>query len=163
MNKSNQSTFEFLFETYHAMVMQMCLGYTNNDRDIASDLAQEVFVNILHALDKFEGRSSHKTWIYRITVNTCLHYKRKEKKKSQLPIDDVEHQLTVEHKDQNEENQALYNAINQLAEFDRLIIMMILEELEYPEISEVLGITEATLRVKIHRIRKRLKKIMTNG
>jgi len=57
----------------------------------------------------------------------------------------------------------LYQAIGQLVSVDRLIIMMVLEELEYAEIAEVIGVSEGTLRVKIHRIKKRLKKLMQHA
>jgi RNA polymerase sigma-70 factor (ECF subfamily) len=57
----------------------------------------------------------------------------------------------------------LYHAIGQLESTDRLIIMMVLDEMEYAEISSVMGISESTLRVKIHRIKQRLKNIMKHG
>lgn len=59
-------------------------------------------------------------------------------------------------------HESLYWAIGQLKEVDRLIIMMVLDDLEYEEISKVIGISEGNLRVKISRIKKNLKKIMEN-
>ena len=61
-----------------------------------------------------------------------------------------------------EQNERLYNAIGKLEEIDRLITMMVLDELSYMEISNVMGITEVNLRVKIHRIKVKLKKLMTH-
>jgi RNA polymerase sigma-70 factor (ECF subfamily) len=61
----------------------------------------------------------------------------------------------------SEENHLqLYKAVGQLEEVDRLIIMMVLEEVEYEEIARVIGINETNLRVKIHRIKKRLKELL---
>jgi RNA polymerase sigma-70 factor (ECF subfamily) len=130
------------------------------DRDKANDLAQEVFMNIWNALEGFRSESSYKTWIYRITVNTCLQQIRNDNKNVRVPIEHV-HVGAEEKNDHDEENyDKLYQAIGQLSEVDRLVIMMVLEDLEYTEISKMVGITENNLRVKIHRIKERLKKLM---
>ena len=54
-------------------------------------------------------------------------------------------------------------AIGQLENVDRLIIMMVLDELEYEEIARVIGISENNLRVKIHRIKSKLKTLLNHG
>ena len=160
---NNELLFESLHQEYRSMVLQMCLGFMKGDLDLAKDLSQQVFINTWQALGRFKNASSYKTWIYRITVNTCLKYIRDKKDNLQVPMDD-EH--TVVSDDLNHvstvKNQSLYTAIGRLGEVDRLIIMMILDELEYQEISSIVGISEGNLRVKIHRIKKQLKKILEN-
>ena len=161
MSKKNQQLFETVYRQCYPMVLQMCLGFVKGNSDLANDLSQEVFINIWNALDKFEGKSTPKTWVYRITVNTCLQYLRKEKNKTKLSIEKVEQVLIDESKEiDHQQNQHLYRAIGQLEELDRLLIMMVLEEQDYDTIAEVLGITPTNVRVKIHRIKKRLKKIL---
>jgi RNA polymerase sigma-70 factor (ECF subfamily) len=110
-------------------------------------------------LDKFRGASSYKTWIYRITVNTCLQYIKKEKAS---PILNEDIQLTVAETDEstNDNIQKLYEAIGQFKKIDRLIIMMVLENQNYDSISEVIGLKATNMRVKIHRIKKRLETIL---
>lgn len=141
------------------MVYQMCMGFMKGDTDVANDLSQEIFINIWNALAAFKNESSYKTWIYRITANTCLQQIRRDKNKQKIPISegfDVAEVVNV-----SEENHLrLYKAVGQLAEVDRLIIMMVLEEVEYEEIAKVMGINETNLRVKIHRIKKRLKELL---
>ena len=130
--------------------------------DLAQDLTQETFINIWRSLDKFKGTSSYKTWIYRITVNTCLKFIRSDQAKHQTSLSD-HHSLTDEspsYKTQEMPYQELYHAIGQLSKVDRLIIMMVLDELDYSEIAEVMGMSEGNLRVKIHRIKKNLKKLL---
>lgn len=142
------------------MVHQMCMGFMKGDIDQAMDLTQESFINTWRALDKFKGASTYKTWIYRITVNTCLNYLRASKTKNQISID-AEMQLpetSIPENSNLEPHHELYQAIGQLGEVDRLIIMMVLDELKHDEIAEVVGISEGNLRVKIHRIKKNLKK-----
>ncbi|WP_103070452.1 RNA polymerase sigma factor [Aquimarina sediminis] len=161
MSKKNQKLFETVYHECYPMVKQMCLGFMKGDIDIANDLSQEVFINIWNALENFKGQSTHKTWVYRITVNTCLQYIRKEKKKKRLSLEKIEHTMIHEpqHSDSSPEK-GLYKAIGQLEELDRLIIMMVLEGQDYDTISNVLGIKPTNVRVKIHRIKKRLKKIL---
>lgn len=159
----NEALFETLHSDYQAMVLQMCLGFMKGDPDLAKDLSQQVFINTWQALNKFNNASSYKTWIYRITVNTCLKYIRDKKDQYQVPIDEAHVHLADESATlPNAAHQSLYQAIGRLGEVDRLIMMMVLEELEYGEISTIIGISEGTLRVKIHRIKKHLKKILEN-
>ncbi|WP_436516982.1 RNA polymerase sigma factor [Ekhidna sp. To15] len=160
---NNTKLFESLHADYYAMVHQMCLGFMKGDPDLANDLTQESFINTWRSLDKFKGAASYKTWIYRITVNTCLKYIRDNKQKTQVSIEtQVDLASTGDQPTHEQPHQELYHAIGQLNELDRLIIMMVLDELEYDEIASVVGIKEGNLRVKIHRIKKNLKKILEN-
>ncbi|MEQ8926304.1 MAG: RNA polymerase sigma factor [Fulvivirga sp.] len=159
---SNQ-LFENLHSEYYGMVYQMCKGFMKGNEDLAADLSQETFINTWRALDKFQGGSSYKTWIYRITVNTCLKYIRNNKSKMHVSLE--EGRSGIEFPTENttqQDNQELYAAIGKLGKMDRLIIMMVLDELEYEEIADVVGISEGNLRVRIHRIKKQLKKILNH-
>ncbi|MEO6730707.1 MAG: sigma-70 family RNA polymerase sigma factor [Ferruginibacter sp.] len=160
---NNKDLFESLHSDYQAMVLQMCLGFMKGDRDLAKDLSQQVFINTWQALNKFNNASSYKTWIYRITVNTCLKYIRDKKDNYQVSIDEEHiHLADVSGQASDKNHLSLYQAIGRLGEVDRLIIMMVLDELDYEEISTIIGISEGTLRVKIHRIKKNLKTILEN-
>jgi len=164
---SDQSRLKSLFESlhlqYYAMVLQMSLGYMKGDPELARDMAQEVFINIWNALAKFKGEASYKTWIYRITVNTCLLYIRSNKKKQTTSLEETSYVNKIESSGssgssgiETDQHHALYRAIGALPELDRLVMMMILDELEYDEISKITGINAINLRVKIHRIKKKI-------
>ncbi|MBK6264941.1 RNA polymerase sigma factor [Marivirga sp. S37H4] len=155
-------TFEALHLQFKPMVKQVCLGYVKGDEEAANDLTQEIFMNVWNALAGFEGRSSYKTWVYRITVNTCLSYLRKNKKLLYTSLD-TEHSEMNADTSEADEYDLLFAAIGQLKEMDRLIIMMVLDDLSYDEIGEVIGINPTNLRVRIHRIKTRLKEIIENG
>lgn len=159
---NKEELFATLHTDYHPMVNQMCLGFLKGDNDQAADLTQEIFINIWRALDKFRGASSYKTWIYRITVNTCLKYIRDQKTKQHISITEQHAEPVHPTSQEDGAHNELYQAIGQLNKVDRLIIMMVLDELEYPEIAEVVGISEGNLRVKIHRIKKNLKDILSH-
>lgn len=159
MKVHKNETFESIYCQYHPMVLQMCLGFVKGDTDTAKDIAQEVFISVWKNLEKFRGASSYKTWIYRITVNSCLQYVKKDKKVQKVATTEIAEQSSTEvNNDQQIQN--LYKAIGQLKEIDRLIIMMVLENQDYDSISEVIGVNAINLRVKIHRIKKRLEKIL---
>jgi RNA polymerase sigma-70 factor (ECF subfamily) len=132
------------------------------DKDLAKDLCQEVFINIWNALSSFKGEALHKTWIYRITVNTCLLYLRDNKKKQTASLNEVpygEEHVTSDN-DQNKYDN-LYRVIGELPQVERLIMMLLLEELDYSEIAQITGLSAIHLRVKIHRIKKKMKGLLT--
>ena len=152
-------TFEVLHKQYQPMVLQLCLGFVKGEIDQAKDLSQEIFINVWNALEKFEGKSSYKTWIYRISINTCLLHIRKHKKAINIPLEKVS--VELQNSTEVDENYAsLYQAIGKLNEIDRLTIMLVLDELSYDEIAEIMGINPTNLRVKIHRIKKKLKELL---
>ena len=158
---NRKSLFDSLHQQYFPMVMQMCLGYMKGDTELAKDMAQDVFINTWKALDGFKQQSSYKTWIYRITVNTCLLHIRKSKNEGRTEINDALQHVPDESGDLKEsQHQALYKAIGTLPELDRLIIMLMLEELEYDEIATITGISAVNLRVKIHRIKKKMRELL---
>jgi len=161
MSQPDSLLFQSLYERHQRMVLTLCRGYMKGDLELANDLAQDVFVNVWNALSSFRGQASHKTWIYRITVNTCLLQLRREKRRSEVSLNESVHDREEERPSQPE--QKLYQAIGQLEEVDRIIIMLVLDDLSYPEIAEMVGITENNLRVKIHRARTKLKTFMQYG
>jgi RNA polymerase sigma-70 factor (ECF subfamily) len=160
-SRNRKPLFESLHQEHYPMVMQMCLGYMKGDNELAKDMAQDIFINIWKALDGFKQQSTYKTWIYRITVNTCLLHIRKNKNRETADMTNTLQHLPMEPTDQKEnQHQALYRAIGELPELDRLIIMLMLEELEYHEIAAITGISSVNLRVKIYRIKKKMRQLL---
>lgn len=164
MKKNKNEPFEIIYRLHHPMVLQMCLGFVRGDKDTANDLSQEIFITVWNNLDKFRGASSYKTWIYRITVNTCLQYIKKDKKEKITTTSEIDNQTSIIETEDTIDHDVskLYKAIGELKKIDRLIIIMVLENEDYDNISEVIGIKATNLRVKIHRIKKRLETIIKN-
>ncbi len=155
---NQQEQFTALYNEYAAGIKKLCLGYTG-DAALAQDLLQETFIAVWNNMQKFRADAKWSTWIYRIAVNTCLTQLRKKK---DTPVDIENSHLVMLPDDINtkeQEVQLLYKCISQLAETDRIIITMVLEDAPYEEIAGVTGITENNLRVKIHRIKKQLTEI----
>lgn len=155
---NQQQVFTNLYNDYGEGIKKLCLGYTG-DAILAQDLLQETFIAVWNNMQNFRGDAKWSTWIYRIAVNTCLTQLRKKK---DLLVDVENTSLAMLPDDVNvkeQEIQLLYKCISQLQETERLIITLVLEDSPYDEIAAITGITEATLRVKIHRIKKQLTQI----
>ncbi len=150
------SLFTQLYQQYGAGIRKLCQGYLG-DPAMAEDLVQETFITVWNNLTEFRGEAKWSTWIYRIAVNTCLMYKRKDKKN--MLYQDVFADIPQEQNELEQQVQLLYKCISQLKEADRLIIMLTLEDKPYPEIAQITGFSEGNLRVKIHRIKKELTEI----
>ncbi|MHB1688725.1 MAG: RNA polymerase sigma factor [Ignavibacteriaceae bacterium] len=146
-------TFEETYKTYWRKVFRLCMGYVNN-HDWAKDIAQETFITVWQQLPKFRNESSIGTWVFRIASNHCLRQIEKQNRmpKSNLPaeIEDVL-QTNIESK-----MEFLYKCISELPETDRIIISLELEDIKQTEIANIVGISEANVRVRIHRIKEKL-------
>jgi RNA polymerase sigma-70 factor (ECF subfamily) len=146
-------TFEKIYHDHWQKVFRLCMGYVN-DSDWAKDIAQETFITVWEQLPKFRNESAVGTWIFRIASNQCLRQIEKQKKmpKAEFPV-----QLESKTEISNEGKIAfLYKSISELNEIERIIISLELEDVKQMEIAEIVGISEANVRVKIHRIKEKL-------
>ncbi|MBS7565047.1 RNA polymerase sigma factor [Mucilaginibacter sp. Bleaf8] len=153
---AKDDAFRQIFESNSKKIYRLCYGYTG-DEDSANDLLQETFVKVWQNLDKFRNNAMISTWIYRIAVNTCLTYLRSEKRQAKEELTpQLAETRREELSEKNEQVALLYKCIAKLEESERIIITMVLDELPYPEIADISGISEGNLRVKIHRIKQKL-------
>jgi RNA polymerase sigma-70 factor, ECF subfamily len=122
------------------------------------DLLQEILLQLWQSLPSFRGESKDSTWIYRLAFNTSLGWQRKEKRRR------LKHEAfallacepTSEPAPNDELLERLYVAIRTLPKLDASLALMHLDGLSYREMSEVLGISENHVGVRLHRIRKQL-------
>lgn len=145
--------FEDIYKSYWDRIFRLCMGYVN-DYDLAQDMTQETFIIVWQQLPKFRNESNIGTWIFRIASNNCLRQIEKEKR---LLKKDFPFNLKAE-KEENIEPQIqfLYACISELQETDRIIISLELENVKQAEIANIVGLSEANIRVKIHRIKEKL-------
>ncbi len=136
--------------------------YCWNSRD-KEDLFQEIVIQLWKAWPGFRGESRFSTWMYRIAINTAISGLRR-RKSHMIYMEPAE--LPAEIKDDSDASekeerlQQLYTAIRQLSELERAIIMLYLEDKNYEEIEEIMGINQNNLRVKMNRIREKLRKLL---
>jgi len=146
---------------YAAIIIKICRAYTNTQEDF-EDYYQEVCLQIWKSRNNFQGQSEWSTWVYRLSLNVCLTLLKKKKNSHQKFASDY---LQVEAKEENhffadESIEQLYDAIRQLSEIDRAVILLYLEERSYQEIAEIIGTNTNNIGVRIKRIKERLKKIL---
>lgn len=118
------------------------------------DLYQEIILNLWKAFPAFRGESKISTWMYRIALNTCLTFSKKNKhgvKYVDLPVD------IMQASDNSEDIKDLYKMIGRLGEVERALILLYLDEKTYKEISEIMGLTVTNVATKLSRIKEKLK------
>ncbi|MBP8792214.1 MAG: RNA polymerase sigma factor [Lutibacter sp.] len=162
MNKELEHKFITEFQENQNIIHKVCRIYTS-DQDSHNDLFQEITIQLWKAYPKFRGDSKLSTWMYRIGLNTAITLYRKSKRTvTTQDFDTVLHKIAATSYDATEEEQLtlMYKAIHQLSDIDKGLIFLYLEDKNYAEISETLGISEVNARVKMNRIKGRLRTIL---
>ena len=162
MNKELEHNFVTLLEENQNIVHKICRLYTN-DKDSHNDLFQEVTIQLWKAYPKFRGDSKFSTWMYRVALNTAITLYRKSKRRVQTQdFEGVSFKIKAEDYDDTIEVQLqlMYDAVKDLNDIDKALVFLYLEDKNYREISETLGITEVNARVKMNRIKEKLRKIL---
>ncbi|MBX0356938.1 sigma-70 family RNA polymerase sigma factor [Halobacillus sp. Nhm2S1] len=158
-----------LMESYGAMVVRIAFTYVK-DRQLAEDLAQEVFIRCYQHLHTFEHRSSYKTWLYRITVNHCKDHVRSWSFRNLIPFEPVklekgeETNSISEQMLKEEESQVLFQKVLRLSvKLREVIIFFYYEELSVEEIARLLDVNVNTVKTRLHRARNSLKRMLKGG
>ena len=162
MDKKLEHSFVKLLEEHQNIVHKVCRLYTNN-QDAHNDLFQEITIQLWKAYPKFRGDAKFSTWMYRVGLNTAITLYRKSKRRiNTQEFDTVQFKIKSEEYDDTEEQQLklLYNAVYQLNDIEKALVFLFLEDKNYKEISETLGITEVNARVKMNRVKTKLKTIL---
>ena len=128
----------------------------SKDADEVSDLFQDVLTNLWKGFERFEGRSDVRTWIYRISLNTCISADRKKRKQKTVPLS-MNINPFVDQEEDIRQSEMLRRRIAKLGAFDRAIILLWLENMSYEEIGQVVGISTKNVSVKLFRIKEQLK------
>lgn len=162
MNKELEHQFVKELENNQNIVHKVCTLYTN-DRDSHNDLFQEITIQLWKAYPKFRGDSKFSTWMYRVALNTAITLYRKSKRSIKTQdYESVIFKIKADEYDETEEQQLklMYKAVKQLGDIDKALVFLYLEDKDYREISETLGITEVNARVKMNRIKTKLRTIL---
>ena len=146
---------------YSGIIIKICRAYTDSQEDF-EDYYQEVCLQIWRSKDNFKEQSEWSTWIYRLSLNVCLTLlKKKKNNKQNINSNDLSPEVGEDnHAFSDESLNQLYDAIRQLSEIDRAVILLYLEEKTYQEIADIIGTNPNNIGVRIKRIKERLKKIL---
>ncbi len=164
--EGNEEAYAVLVETYKTKVFNLAYSLTLN-REVADDLAQEVFIKAYYALPRFKGKAAFSTWLHQITVNHTKDYLRKSFRMRQVPFDETKGELSIQEdeaekrekeKERTQMRKIVHEAIAILPEKYRIILSLRdIQGLPYDEISRVLNISPGTVDSRLHRARKMLK------
>lgn len=170
--RGEEAAFREIVERYQGKVFSIIHGILRNRND-AEDIAQQVFTKVYFSLKKFDFRSALVTWIYKITVNECYDYLRKQKVRrltyeSDLNPDDLRRIDNVEDVRRNpaadvdrrtELREIVVRLLDKLSEEERhLLIMKEVEGYPVEELARLVSMNENTVKVKLFRARQKLVK-----
>ncbi len=172
--EGDKDSFRRLVEKYQTKVYSIVLAMVR-DKNNADDLSQEIFIKVHRGLIHFKGKSKFFTWLYRITINTCLNAQNTRKRKpktillsypvgekenplsTQLPQDTVKSPMEILKN--KELGVKIKLAIDSLSDGLReVFILREVEDLSYRELSKILQCSEGTIKSRLFRAREGLKK-----
>ena len=162
MSKNLEHQFVTELENNQNIVHKVCTLYTH-DRESHNDLFQEITIQLWKAYPKFRGEAKFSTWMYRVALNTAITLYRKSKKQVKTQdFDSVLFKIKAQEYDDTEEQQLklMYNAIKELGDIEKALVFLYLEDKNYAEIAETLGISEVNARVKMNRVKNKLRTIL---
>jgi RNA polymerase sigma-70 factor (ECF subfamily) len=165
----DRAAFEQIYQRHAEMVFNLAFRMTG-DREEAADVSQETFLRVHRYCGRFRGRSSLKTWIYRVTVNCCRsRFRRNQNWRTRILSGALETVEQVPDTRRGPEDRTLARdrgemvtgALRRLPEpFREAVVLRDLEGLTYEEIANVLGVRIGTVRSRIARGRDRLRTLL---
>lgn len=150
--------FARIVREHKSTIYTVCYMFSKDEEEVA-DLFQDILVNLWKGYATFRGDSSVRTWIYRVSLNTCISADRKKKKKGETVPLDMNINLFDDSVEDMKQIRMLQSRISRLGPFDRAIVLLWLENLSYDEIGAVVGITAKNVSVRLFRIKEQLKKM----
>lgn len=156
MTQTLETEFKKIIDEHKSTIYSVCYMYSKDPNEV-NDLFQETLVKVWQGLPSFKGKSSMKTWIWRITLNTCISAERKKKMKT-VPLT-MDINLFEDNDANTRQVNMLKERISKLRYFDRAIVLLWLENMSYDEIASVVGITSKQVSVRLFRIKEQLKQM----
>lgn len=152
-----EKEFTDFVRQHKSTVFTVCYLFSKN-QDEANDLFQEVLINLWRGFSDFRGESSVRTWVYRVSLNTCISLDRKHRRHETVPLT-MDINLFEDKDEDTRQINLLYQRINRLGAFDKALVLLWLENMSYDEIAAIVGISTKNVSVRLVRIREELKKM----
>jgi len=164
IRKGNTNAFSKLVTKYQDVVFSIALKVLRN-REEAEEIAQEAFIKAYRSVHTFQGKSKFSTWLFTINYNTCISHVRKNKLRTtgidQIQAIDEEEEADFGEFQQEDRVKYLEKALKQLSEDEYLLIVLYYyEDQSVEEISQVTGLSESNVKVKLFRARNKLHRII---
>ena len=164
-----------LMAHYQSRIYALVYNMTSNKED-TEDLVQEVFIKAYAALEKFQGKSSFYTWVYRIAVNRSINFLKKRKKRMALSLNEVDHgverdELYIEMSSKkspfrdahlSEMQIKINESLQTLSEKHRAVVVMHdIQGMPHDQIAKIIGVSSGTVRSRLFYARQRLQAELT--
>ena len=159
--KDLELEFTKMVREHRSTIYSVCYFFSDNPTQV-DDLFQEVLVNLWKGFPDFRNESSLKTWIWRISLNTCCSIQKRERRNVPTVPLLIDKDLFSESEQAGRQVKMLYDRINKLAVFDRALILLWLESMSYDEIGAIVGISTSAVTSRLFRIKEQLKSMSNN-
>ena len=164
--KGNRNAFEELVKRYQNQTFGFCYKILKDEQD-AQEAAHLAFVKAYQKLDRFRKESSFSTWLFRIAYNVCLDQLRYNKKFYKTEDDNImewdqgEINAGVEYLTEEERSKYVKLAMNSLnPEECAIISSYYIDELSIRQISEITGLNESNVKIRLYRARKKMYTVL---
>ena len=154
--EQQEREFTQTIHEHKSTIYTVCYMFSKDEEEVA-DLFQEILINLWRGFSSFRGASNIKTWIYRVSLNTCISADRKRRRRSESPGLDMNINLFTDSDDDSKQIRLLQKRIGRLGHFDRAIVLLWLENMSYEEIGSIVGISAKNVSVRLYRIKEQLK------
>ena len=150
--------FSQMVKEHKSTIYTVCYMFSKDENEV-SDLFQEVLINLWKGFPKFREECSVNTWIYRVSLNTCISIGRKKKRMGEKVELSMTTNLFEDNDNDAQQIRQLYDRIHKLGPIDRAIVLLWLDNVDYEEIGKIVGISTKNVSVKLFRIKEKLKKM----
>ncbi len=156
---------ETLIRQYGNDVLRTAYMYVR-DNNLAEDIFQDVFIKVNQKLSTFEGNSNIKTWIIRITINTCKDYLKSAWNKRVVPMTDYQEDMVISDMDyedveKKDTRELVRKTVLTLpAKYKDIVICVYFQDMSITEAANALHIAEGTAKSRLSRARQKLKTVL---
>jgi len=159
-----EKEFIELINNHKGILHKICNVYFFQN-PFKEDYYQEMLIRLWKSYPSFKNQSAFSTWLYRVALNTAIDIIRKQNLQP-ISIELSKNEYNIpenEHYNESDKKDLLYLAINHLSDAEKAVIILYLEDYNYKEIAEIIGVSENHIGVKINRIKNQIIKILENG
>lgn len=167
--EGNQKDFERIIKMYESNVFRVSIGLLHNKED-AEEITQDVFLKVYRSLPGFNKKSAFSTWLYRLTINTCLNFLRKKKNKHfwtdlsaifQLGTKEASAEARMINKANDDQ---IKRAIDHLPHKQRLAFVLTkYEELPQKQVAAIMELSEGAVEQLVSRAKNNLRKKLASA
>lgn len=156
--ESLEIDFARIVREHKGTIYTVCYMFSKDENEVA-DLFQDILINLWKGFERFRGESSIRTWLYRVSLNTCISADRKKRRNGESVPLDMNIDLFDDSAEEMKQIRMLQDRISRLRPFDRAIVLLWLENLSYDEIGAIVGISSKNVSVRLFRIKEQLRKM----